>query len=378
MRLANDGGKHERGKGKVMKKDTRRAALWGLAICACMAVLMAASGCTAIGSMSAATSPSTTPSATSPSSSSQVSSVGSGKLLLGVMVHLEGWRNESRNQAMFRRHASLVRQYAAIFEKYGLRLTWEASPEFTKACIRWKDNVLKEMYDRGHGIGVHADLGAEPGLTQKAFRDGLAGMKRDIESLGVKVRHVSGVCSALDWVTASKDAGFQFVSGTVEYALKSIPADKLPAEYEDVLAATTPSACHGNVPHELADRLHPWRMLSGADWLWPDPNGKVVIIPGDGGTCISWMAEDESGGARARKPAFNAEDVSAFNREVDRALALVVADKVNALYVGWSIGQEADPAVVEAWAQAGKAYVDSGKAQWNTLPQMYDAFLASE
>jgi hypothetical protein len=342
---------------------------------ACLAVLLICPGCSSLQGIAQGIA-----GASSASASSSTASGGGtgGALLLGVMVHLEGWRNEANNPAMFRRHVGLVRQYAAIFEKYGLRLTLEASPEFTRACAAWKDSVLKELFDRGHGVGVHADLGAEHGLTRQAFTDGLIRMKSDIESLGIEVRHVSGICSSLDWVGAAREAGFEFVSGTVEYALKSIPADKLPVEYHDVLAALTPSEFHGNVPHELSDRLHPWRMSSGADWLWDDPGGKVVILPGDGGTCISWMAEDASGGARARRPVFDTGDVTAFTAEVDRALGLSVGDRVNALYVGWSIGQQADPAIVEAWAKACKDYVDAGKVQWKTLPQMYDAFLAWE
>jgi len=301
-----------------------------------------------------------------------------GRLLLGVMVHVEGWRNEARDRASFQRHAAMVRQNAAVFEKYGLPLTFEFSPEFISACARWGDNVVKELADRGHGIGVHADLGAERSLTQQRFVSGLASMKRDIESLGVKVRHVSGVCSSLDWVKAVREAGFEFVTGTVEYALKSIPAGRLPAEYRDVLSARTPSECHGNVPHELSDRLHPWRAMSGADWLWHNPSGKVVIIAGDGGTCITHMAEESAGTGRVRNAAFDAADVSAFNQEVDRALACSESDKVNTLYVGWSIGQQVDQAVAESWARSIRGFIDSGAVEWKTLPQMYDAYVEWE
>ena len=92
---------------------------------------------------------------------------GDGVLFIGLMVHLEGWKDETTNQERFRMHAAQLRRYAALFEKYGAKLTLEASPEFVQGCINWGDNVLKEMHDRGHGVGVHADLSGGPDWTQE-------------------------------------------------------------------------------------------------------------------------------------------------------------------------------------------------------------------
>ena len=78
-------------------------------------------------------------------------------LYVGIMVHLEGWKDD-RDQERFIRHAELVREYAVLFEQYGAKLTL-GSKELTDGSIRWGDNVLLEMEQRGHGIGVHADIG---------------------------------------------------------------------------------------------------------------------------------------------------------------------------------------------------------------------------
>jgi hypothetical protein len=80
-------------------------------------------------------------------------------LYLGIMVHLEGW-NDDQDQARFAEHVRLMREYASLFETYGARLTWE-SKEVTDGALRWGDNVLLEMQQRGHGVGVHADIGGE-------------------------------------------------------------------------------------------------------------------------------------------------------------------------------------------------------------------------
>ena len=45
-----------------------------------------------------------------------------------------------------------------LFEKYGAKLTLE-SKEMTDGAIQWNDNVLLEMQERGHAVGIHADVG---------------------------------------------------------------------------------------------------------------------------------------------------------------------------------------------------------------------------
>jgi hypothetical protein len=178
-----------------------------------------------------------------------------------------------------------VREYASLFEKYGAKLTLE-SKELTDGILRWGDNVLLEMEQRGHGIGVHADIGGQRNYDCRRFADDLRARKEQLESLGVTVRHVSGICSHCDWVTAAADAGYLFTTGQVAYCVMSLPPEQHPPEYCD---CPSPAACHDPFPTDLADRLHPWRMRSGADWLTRDPiaveeeNGLEGLILGRGG-----------------------------------------------------------------------------------------------
>jgi len=136
-----------------------------------------------------------------------------GVLYLGIMVHLEGW-DDARNQTRFERHVQLMREYASLFEKYGAKLTWE-SKEVTDGILRWGDNVLLEMEQRGHGIGVHADIGGEQRYDWRRFADDLRAKKEQLESLGVTVRHVSGIASQCDWVVrlAAAEGSFQTDDG---------------------------------------------------------------------------------------------------------------------------------------------------------------------
>jgi hypothetical protein len=292
-------------------------------------------------------------------------------LYYGIMVHLEGW-DDARGRPSFEKHAELVRRYASLFETYGAHLTLE-SKEFTDGCIVWGDNVLKEMEDRGHGIGVHADIGGEADMDCNTFTPQLLERKQILESLGVRVRHVSGIVSACDWVTAAADAGYMFTSGTVAYALLSLPLELRPAGYAD---CPSPAKCHQAYPFDLAGRLHPWRMASGEDWIFPSAGGRLVILPSGGGlTCAAEEADDEHS---YTKCTFNAADIDAVIAELEQVLALVEAGKVNTYYVSWSLGKELDDGLLEDFLRRVKPYVDDGRVQWKTLPEMYDLYTAWE
>ena len=291
-------------------------------------------------------------------------------LYFGVMLHAEGYENEASNKTVFEKHANMIRTYASIFEANGARLTVEARPEFVQGCIRWEDNVLKELENKGHGIGVHADAGNQPGLTMKQFTQQLKDMKADIESLGVTVRHVSGVNSPLDWVKAASDAGFIAVSGVVAYSVKSLPRENVPPEYLYAYDSTNPGQAHESIPFEADEQLHPWRMESGLNWLNRSATGPAVILTGDSGKGINTLAGDDK--------LIDQEDIDAFIELLDEHLKYVRPGLVNEYYVAWSVGTEQDPAMVDAWLKAIKPYVDSGKVVFKTLPEMLDAYLQWE
>jgi len=242
-------------------------------------------------------------------------SSGQGVLYLGIMVHLEGW-NDGQDQARFQEHARLMREYATLFEKYGAKLTWE-SKEVTEGILRWGDNVLLEMEQRGHGVGVHADIGGQRDYDCRRFAADLRAEKEQLESLGVTVRHVSGIVSHCDWVTAAADAGYLFTTGQVAYAVMSMPPESRPAEYRN---CPSPAVCYDVFPAELQARLHPWRMNSGLDWLTPSPNGRLVLIPASGE--LSYMEENATGQTSDKGKDLTQADIDYFIQELEQAIAL--------------------------------------------------------
>lgn len=315
--------------------------------------------------------PVTTTKPTSPSSAADRTSR-QAVLYLGVMVHLEGW-NDGVNQQRFKEHTRLIREYASLFEAYGARLTWE-SKEVTDGILKWGDNVLLEMQQRGHGIGLHADLGGSLQYDCARLQPELLAMKQKLQGLGVIVRHTSGVSSHCDWVNAAAETGFQFVTGMVAYGLKSLPLDQQPA---DIRICRDPSSCHDPYPFTLEERLHPWRANSGSDWTKNNPNGRVVILPENGG--LSHKYEDSIGQKKVgNADEFNEADIDAYFIELEKALALADPRKVNTYYMSWSLGSTLDKTLLEKWLQRIQPYVNAGKVQWKTLPEMYDAYVAWE
>lgn len=292
-------------------------------------------------------------------------------LYVGMMVHLEGW-DDAGNKEQFQQHARYVREVADLFEKYDAKLTLE-SKEFTTGCLKWDENVLLEMQDRGHGIGVHADVGGNKDYRCNEMTSELRRLREELEQLDVIVRHVSGIVSHCDWVTAAVDAGYEFTSGTVEYALISLPQEKWPEGFQ---GCTNPAACHQAYPPDLEGRLHPWRARSGLNWTEPHPQGNLVILPSGGGMVC--MAEETQSKDSFTMCEFNISDLDAVSQEMRNAIALTDEYRLNMYYFSWSIGSRQDMHALEEFLQRVDVHVNTGEAQWATLPEMYDLFLQWE
>lgn len=54
-------------------------------------------------------------------------------LYIKVMIHLERWKGKETNKTKFAGHATVVKSYTDIFEKYEAKLTLEARPKFVEA-----------------------------------------------------------------------------------------------------------------------------------------------------------------------------------------------------------------------------------------------------
>lgn len=315
--------------------------------------------------------PSPSPDPSPPSTPIEIPAGDETVLYLGIMVHLEHW-DDAGDQAEFEEHVRLIREYADLFETYGGKLTWE-SKELTEGIIKWGDNVLLEMEGRGHGVGVHADVGGVPAYDCDHVVEALRHKKERLDSLGVEVRHVSGIASHCDWVTAAIETGYEFTTGQVAYSLMSLPEDQRPGKFRHCQSALE---CHDVFPTRIEDRIHPWRMKSGEGWLTHDPEGELVMLASSQGLACM---EEEILGTPGKGCTFQGKDIDLFLKELEKALAVSEPGMINIYYVWWSIGEQMlDKALVEEWLQAVEPYLASGQVEWKTLPEMYEAYLQWE
>ncbi|NPV76509.1 MAG: hypothetical protein HPY59_09070 [Anaerolineae bacterium] len=302
----------------------------------------------------------------------ELSASQSSVLNIGIMIHLEGWRDDKEREA-YVKHTTLVRRYADLFEKYGAKMTFETI-DVAKGDLKFGGGFLSEMRQRGHGVGLHADVGGDLKYKCERFTPTLLEMKQVFDQLGISIIHTSGVTSKCDWVKASSQAGFKMVTGNVAFSLLSLSPDLIPEAYKN---CQTPTQCHEPWPEELEKQIHPWRAQSGSNWIIPNPDGQVVILPESGG--LPHLAEQlEDPHAKYTSDTFTKEDIDAYFILLDQALSLADPGRVNNFYVSWSIGQSLDEALLENWLSRLQTYVQSGRVRWMTLPEMYEEFISWE
>lgn len=301
-----------------------------------------------------------------------------GTVYFGFMVHLEGWDDEMIKETKFRAHANEARKLANIFDQYDAKVTFEASPEFVEGCIAWNDNVLQELHDGGHGIGVHADKGyypSNPGYTLEQFTFDIRQMKKDMEDLvDFEIQHVSGICSDLDWAKAAIDAGYVFTTGGVGYCCQSMPVDMRPNKYKICIS---PAHCHGNMPLDMEDRINPWKINTAiGNWTVDDPSGELVNLASDSG--IKNLYEETFDSSQTHGDMdYSVEDIGVLVEKVEKAISISDVNEVNILYFSLSIGAaDVNADFYLKMFEALQPYVDAGQLEYWTMNQMYKAYIA--
>lgn len=293
-----------------------------------------------------------------------------GAINFTVVLHLEGW-DDGNNRKRFEAHADKLREYADLFEKYGAVMTLE-SKEIIDGCIRWDDNVLYEMQEKGHAVGIHADAGGQPRATEESITDTLVEMKAKLNSLGIDARFASGVASRADWVSAVENADLEAVTCMVNYGLWSLDPALRP---ESFAPYANPAQGHGAYPEEITERIHPWLADDGSNWINHDPGGNVVILPH--GLSLNNAYEEVVLDETAISTEFTEEDIEAWKDTLPKVIAASDPDKVNTFYAVWSFGQSLDMDLLEDWLKVIDQYVKEGKIRWTGVPDMIDLYKAS-
>ncbi|MGQ0804887.1 MAG: hypothetical protein ACT4PI_13620, partial [Actinomycetota bacterium] len=212
--------------------------------------------------------PTTTPPTTTVPTDPGTGEPGSDPLMLNISIHTDGYTEEDDpitaddpdgGRPIFDIHVAFLTGLADDadggdgVDPGDAKITFELTPSFVAATEMWGSTFIADMDGRGHGIGVHADIGGQGYLDRTEFTNQLIAMRDDIEAHGVDVVHVSGICSPSEWVEAAIDAGFAATTGMVEFCQSSYP-DNYPLPCGDAA-----NECHGMAVTDWEHLIHPWR-----------------------------------------------------------------------------------------------------------------------
>jgi hypothetical protein len=293
-------------------------------------------------------------------------------LLMNISIHVEGSTYDAQDdptpegQAIFEQHLGMLTSLAdAADVGDGVRgdeprLTFELNADFVHATEVWGSTFIPDMVARGHGIGVHADVGGTGYIERSAFTAQLVDMREAIEAQGVDVTHVSGICSPSEWVEAAIDAGFDASTGMVEYCLSSYPGNY------PMACGDWANECHGPAVTDWEHKLHPWHTSTSADWLTDDPNGELVLVAGESSSGVNCLGEDAAG--QDCRGVSESSDADEFRRIVREYILNREAGRLNAFTMSWSVGaRPTDGFAAELFASVAD-YVGAGYAEWSTAP----------
>ncbi len=289
-------------------------------------------------------------------------------LSIAFTFHMEG-ANLVVDKPAFDRYVIDIQTTAKLFHTNGAVATWEAA-EIVQKSIDYKVNILKELESGGDAIGLHANgagyVPNDKNYTTEKMSTELQKQRAAIASLGVTVRHVSNICSTVDWVKAVQSANFEAVTGVVEYCLKSLPA----ASQGTAANCDAPNNCHTAYPKETAQSISSWFASSGSNWTTPASSG-LLILPTSGSVPCS--AEEAAGQVSPTQCKYGTDDVTATLAQLDVAIASRQPGKVHSHILVASFGQTPNAQVIESLFQQIKSkYIDTGKAKWIKVPDLID------
>lgn len=262
-------------------------------------------------------------------------------LYLSISIHVEGHFEAVFDQATFEKHRDGILDISETAAEHGAIVSFEISPVFVDAIVKWNDPVLTQLLDDGHALGVHADIGGVGEPTRKELTKELKAQKAALEAVaGVEITHLSGICSAGKWIEAAKRAGFRTITGVVAYCMTSLDDEYLSDESAFVADCESPADCHGPPVLGKGKRIHPFYVNSSHDWVKDKKAAKkkkrdksVILIVSEGGSSIDCLTETDP--SCIPTPA----DALVAAAAVDEYLGDYKPKKVGVLSWSWSVGR---------------------------------------
>lgn len=312
----------------------------------------------------------------SPSAARLSSGATAAPFYISTMTHMEGNWDDDTSEKLFLKHVSMMRYAMDLFDEYGAKLTFESEQPFAKANSIWGVNILKEVVDRGHGVGTHADFGADKNVTlslQELTADFAANKKLVDDLVGAENnRGVSGGTGPTDWVLGASAAGFDYFDAVTAFGYLSMDESERPEGWTDEYIRNV--VYHDPIPVDFAARLTPMWLKDARD-LVPDEDGVIVDMNGDVGELAS-LAEDR----KNCNPdcVFDEDDITAYTALLDQALELrdpSTVARVN-LHIPLVLLDPKNEALLREFLSAIQSYVDKGEVQWATQLEAYEGFVS--
>lgn len=295
--------------------------------------------------------------------------------VITTMTHMEGAFIDDENENVFEKHVSDLRWAMNLFDEYGAKLTVESEQPFAKANTLWGVNIMKEIVDRGHGVGTHADFGAGAGTrltldqlttdfkTNKSLVDNLVGAENN--------QGVSGGTGPQDWVLAAAAAGFKYHDAVTGFGYLSMPESARPNGWSNAYIIST--GYHDSIPPDLEDRIYPIPLKDAKD-MNPDSNAATVVMSGDIGELAS-LAE----GRNACFPncILDQNDVDAVQTNIEDILRIRDASrfaKIN-FHIPMELLSSRNESLLRSMLNMIKTYTDKGELSWDTQLGAYKQYI---
>ncbi len=289
------------------------------------------------------------------------------RLLVAFQLHIEElpghspYYNESRD--VFMEYADTLDRLAKIFEKHGAKLSIQTEKHFAEADVKFGRFILRELEERGHGVGVQSHLGHH-------IKE--LGLETDEEKLQYNLEVKRIVAEALGREPTNLGGGFELENvsmlGVCPGCLGFVSMTALEKPYYH--QTKTPPT-----------KLQPWILpavqminLGTGEWLNHDESGTIVYIPG-------WY-KAESFEVDCRK---NPDCFAEARRSLQEALKDMKPGMVNTWYASSHLyqcgsGAEVDK-VLEAydeWLEELEPLMEKGAVEFLTFDEIAEIYLRWE
>lgn len=305
-----------------------------------------------------------------------------GPLFFATMTHMEGDFTDDVNEDIFTKHVADLRFAMDIADTYGAILTIESEKPFARANTIWGVNIMKEIFDRGHGVGTHCDIGfTSPGLSSvndfaelfkenKALVDGLVGAENNLGC--------SGGGSSFDWVLAASQAGFKYIDGVVGMHYLAMDVSQRPsASWTDSYIRS--EGFHYNAPFDLVDRMRVVGLANAEDFE-EDEDWRIALLAGSTGKIENVSEEASHTQCASRSCPFTEEDVDLFVEQVRDASEIRDTSHIAKLDVYLSmntlIAKNED--MLHYFFAEMQKLEEEGVIVWASQKDIYEAFVAAQ